>query len=137
MSSTNPSQTASAEAPDRGGSGSGTTPSVTLGPRDSLEGKLTLEGDLHILGTAQGQLKVSGDVSIESKATVHAPIEASNVDVRGQLEGDVTAKGRLVLSGSGALNGNVKVTRLTVEDGATLNGTITMDGAKQRSGGSG
>lgn len=139
MSTTNPSQTEAAEGmPDRGESSSGSGPSVTLGPRDSLEGKLTLEGDLHILGTAQGELKVTGDLSIESKATVRAPIEASNVAVRGQLDGDVTARGRLVVSGSGALNGNVKVSRLAVEDGATVNGTITMDGGggRQRTGSS-
>lgn len=137
MSTTNPTQTEAAEGtPDRGESSSAAGPSVTLGPRDSLEGKLTLEGDLHILGTAQGELKVSGDVSIENKATVRAPIEASNVAVRGQLDGDVTARGRLVVSGSGALSGNVKVSRLAVEDGATINGTITMDGGagRQRSG---
>ena len=140
MSTTNPAQTEAAEGtPDRRESSSrSASASVTLGPRDSLEGKLTLEGDLHIHGTAQGELKVSGDVSIEDKATVRAPIEASNVAVRGQLDGDVTARGRLVVSGSGALHGNVKVSRLAIEDGATVNGTITMDGGggKQRSGGS-
>jgi cytoskeletal protein CcmA (bactofilin family) len=34
------------------------------------------------------------------------------------------------LGGSGHLNGDVKVARLTVEDGATLNGNVTMQAEK-------
>ena len=42
----------------------------------------------------------------------------------------MTAKRRLTLGGSGHLNGDVRVGRLTVEDGATLNGNVTMSPEK-------
>jgi cytoskeletal protein CcmA (bactofilin family) len=100
--------------------------SITLGPRDSLEGKLVTDGDLQIFGAAQGQIQASGDVSLEDGSTVLASVDASNVSVRGSLEGDVTARGRLLIAGSGGVSGNVKVARLAVEDGATFNGNITM-----------
>jgi cytoskeletal protein CcmA (bactofilin family) len=104
----------------------GGTNVVTLGPRDSLHGRLEIHGDLKIHGTVEGELKVSGDVLVESTATVQASIEGANVNVRGQVNGNVTARKRLTLGGSGKLNGEVKVSRLTVEDGATLNGNVTM-----------
>jgi len=104
----------------------GGTNVVTLGPRDSLHGRLDIHGDLKIGGTVEGELKASGDVVVESTATVQASIEGANVNVRGQVNGNVTARKRLTLGGSGKLNGEVKVTRLTVEDGATLNGNVTM-----------
>jgi cytoskeletal protein CcmA (bactofilin family) len=47
--------------------------------------------------------------------------------VRGALEGEVTAKDRLLVAGSGTVSGTVKVARLVVEDGALLNGTISME----------
>ena len=59
-----------------------------------------------------------------------AEIEGSNVVVRGQVTGNVTAKKRLTLGGSGRLNGDVRVGRLTVEDGATLNGNVAMTSEK-------
>ena len=108
----------------------GGTNVVTLGPRDSLHGRLDIHGDLKIHGTVEGELKASGDVLVESTATVQASIEGSNVSVRGQVTGNVTAKKRLTLGGSGHLNGDVKVARLTVEDGATLNGNVTMSSEK-------
>jgi cytoskeletal protein CcmA (bactofilin family) len=108
------------------GTQNGGTNVVTLGPRDSLHGRLDIHGDLKVHGTVEGELKVSGDVLVESTATVQASIEGANVNVRGQVNGNVTARRRLTLGGSGRLNGEVKVGRLTVEDGATLNGNVTM-----------
>src|SRR5882672_1672278 len=98
----------------------GGTNVVNLGPRDSLNGRLEIQGDL----------KASGDVTIGEGAAIQASIEGANVNVRGQVNGNVTAKKRLTLGGSGHLNGDVKVARLTVEDGATLNGNVTMQSEK-------
>jgi cytoskeletal protein CcmA (bactofilin family) len=113
-----------------GAAQNGGTNVVNLGPRDSLHGRLEIQGDLKIQGNVEGELKVSGDVTVDSTATIQASIEGSNVNVRGQVTGNVTAKRRLTLGGSGRLNGDVKVARLTVEDGATLNGNVTMSQEK-------
>ncbi len=108
----------------------GGTNVVTLGPRDTLNGRLDIQGDLRVHGNVEGDLKASGDVAVESTAAVQAAIEGANVTVRGQVTGNVTARRRLTLGGSGRLNGDVKVGRLTVEDGATLNGNVAMTGEK-------
>lgn len=103
---------------------------VSLGPRDILQGRLEIQGELRIAGNVEGDLKASGDVTIDAGANVQAPIEGANVSVRGQVTGNVTARKRLTLGGSGRLNGDVRVSRLTVEDGATLNGNVTMQSEK-------
>ena len=103
---------------------------VNLGPRDSLHGRLDIQGDLKIAGNVEGELKASGDVTIDPTAAIQASIEGANVNVRGQVTGNVTAKKRLTLGGSGHLSGDVKVARLTVEDGATLNGNVVMSPEK-------
>jgi len=121
---------------EKTGSHSGTaqnggTNVVTLGPQDSLHGRLEIHGDLRVHGTVEGELKVSGDVAVESTANVSASIEGgANVMVRGQVNGNVSAKRRLTLGGSGRLNGDVRVGRLNVEDGATLNGNVAMTSEK-------
>jgi cytoskeletal protein CcmA (bactofilin family) len=108
----------------------GGTNVVNLGPRDSLNGRLEIQGDLRVAGHVEGELKASGDVTVGEGAAIQASIEGANVNVRGQVNGNVTAKKRLTLGGSGHLNGDVKVARLTVEDGATLNGNVTMQSEK-------
>lgn len=99
---------------------------VSLGPRDVLQGRLEIQGDLRIAGNVEGDLKASGDVTVDSGANIQAAIEGANVSVRGNVTGNVTARKRLTLGGSGRLNGDVRVGRLTVEDGATLNGNVAM-----------
>ncbi len=108
----------------------GGTNVVSLGPRDLLQGRLEIQGDLKVAGNVEGELKVSGDVTVDSGATIQASIEGANISVRGQVTGNVTARRRLTLGGSGRLNGDVRVGRLTVEDGATLNGNVTMAAEK-------
>jgi cytoskeletal protein CcmA (bactofilin family) len=103
---------------------------VTLGPRDILQGRLEVQGELRIAGYVEGDLKASGDIIIDAGATIQAAIEGANVSVRGQVTGNVTARKRLTLAGSGRLNGDVRVSRLSVEDGATLNGNVTMQSEK-------
>ena len=112
----------------RGGHRNGAAGSkgVTLGPRDVLNGSLTIEGDLHIEGTAEGEIKASGDVDVESSATVRARVDGRNVTVRGNVTGNVVARGRLTVAGSGVVLGDVRASRLRVDDGGTVNGSITM-----------
>lgn len=107
--------------------------SILLGPRDSLVGKLTVEGDIRVRGTVDGELAASGDVQIDPSAKVAAPISGRNVSVRGKVTGDVVAAERLLLAGRGSLEGNVRVGRLAIEDGAILNGNVSM-GSGRRNG---
>jgi|SRR5438105_7958346 len=100
--------------------------SITLGPKDRLVGSLTFDGDLTLAGPVEGELHATGDVAVENGSTVKAVIEGNNVSVQGSVTGNVTARGRLSLSGSGTLHGDVRVSKLTVEDGATLNGNVSM-----------
>lgn len=100
--------------------------SITLGPRDKLIGSLTFDGDLTVAGKMEGEVHATGDVAIENGSTVKAVIEGNNVTVQGTVHGNVSARGRLSLSGSGSLHGDVRVSKLTVEDGATLNGNVSM-----------
>ncbi len=103
---------------------------VFLGPRDSLVGKLNVQGALKVAGTAEGELQAAGDVSIEDTATVNAIVQGKDIAVRGTVTGDVTAR-RLLLAGKGSINGNVRTGRLTIEDGAMLNGNVSMTGSRK------
>src|SRR5450756_2094193 len=75
-----------------GGAQNGEKNVVNLGPRDTLHGRLDIQGDLKVQGNVEGELKASGDVTVDSGAAIQASIEGSNVSVRGQVTGNVTAK---------------------------------------------
>ena len=100
---------------------------INLGPRDELVGRLVYEGDLRVGGTFEGEATLSGDVSVEGEGTAKAKFEARNMAIRGSFEGEANVRERLLIAGSGAVSGTVRVSRLVIEDGALLNGNITME----------
>ncbi|HLZ94610.1 MAG TPA: polymer-forming cytoskeletal protein [Candidatus Dormibacteraeota bacterium] len=104
----------------------------TLGPGDSLEGKLSYGGSLTVQGRAEGELHIGGNVDVASGATVKASIEGSNVTVRGEVEGAVSARDKLMLGKSARLSGDINVKRLQIEDGASLNGHVRMGSFEQQ-----
>jgi len=108
----------------------------TMGPNDSLEGKLTYDGHVHVDGRTEGELRVSGNIEVASGARVKAYLEASNVTIKGDVEGTLNARDKLVLGKNAKLSGDVTVRRLQIEDGASLNGHVKMgDFEHQSSGG--
>jgi cytoskeletal protein CcmA (bactofilin family) len=108
----------------------------TMGPNDSLEGKLTYDGHVHLDGRAEGELRVSGNIEVASGAKVKALLEASNVTIKGDVEGSLNARDKLLLAKNAKLSGDVTVRRLQIEDGASLNGHVRMgDFEHQGSGG--
>ena len=97
-------------APENGSNGGRN--SVVLGPNDRLVGQLYIEGDLRVSGTVDGALEATGDIEIAGA---------------GKVNGAVTAYKRLVVGSDASLvGGDVRVGRLTVEDGATFTGRVSM-----------
>ena len=85
---------------------------MVLGPNDKLVGQLYIEGDLRVSGTVDGTLEATGDIEIAGG---------------GKVSGTVTAYNRLVVGSDASLiGGDVRVARLTVEDGATFTGKVSM-----------
>jgi len=96
----------------------------TLGSADSLEGKLTYAGSINVQGRVEGELRIGGNIEVSSGATVKALVDASSVTLRGDVEGPVTAREKVVLGRSAKLNGDITAKRLQIEDGASLNGHV-------------
>lgn len=107
----------------------------TMGPGDSLEGKLVYDGSVHADGKVEGELHVTGNIDVASGANVRALLEGANVTLKGAVEGAVTARDKLTLGKNARLNGDIVVRRLQIDDGATLNGHVRMGDSEQHSGG--
>ena len=111
------------------------TKKLTLGPNDSLEGKLTYGGSMAVDGgRAEGEFRIGGNMEIGNGSVVKALIEANNVSIKGVVEGKLTARDKLTLGKAAKLNGDVQVRRLQIEDGASLNGYVRMGDFEQHPG---
>ena len=115
-----------ADQPQPKTSAPGQRSSVTLGPRDRLIGQLHIDGDVLLSGTIEGEIHATGDVEIDDEAKVKASVAGADVNIRGHVNGPVTARKRLVVARSGSLVGDVRVARLVIQDGANFSGNVSM-----------
>ena len=84
---------------------------------------------------AVSEFATSGDVVIEKKGFVVAPIRADNVMVKGRVQGEIDARGRETISKTGQLKGDVTALALVIENGASLDGFLRIGLTPERQGG--
>ena len=107
----------------------------SMGAGDILEGKLIYDGSIHADGRVEGEIRVTGNIDVASGANVKALLEGANVNLKGQVEGMVTARDKLTLGKNARLSGDIQVRRLQIDDGATLNGHVRMGDFEQQASG--
>jgi cytoskeletal protein CcmA (bactofilin family) len=90
-----------------------------------------IEGDLRVGGILEGEVEVTGDVAIDDLAKVKASVTARDVSISGQVVGAIVARKRLEVTRSGSLIGDVRVARLTIQDGAMFSGKVSMGAAAE------
>lgn len=88
-----------------------------------IKGEIQSPYDLRIDGTFEGKVQTKGRVVIGESAIIKGDIICENVDLWGRVEGDLYVKDTLALKEGCKMNGNINVSRLSVELGATFNGT--------------
>ncbi|OBR64332.1 hypothetical protein A7K91_12515 [Paenibacillus oryzae] len=93
-----------------------------IGQGTIVEGKLMSEGNLRIEGECRGDIICHGDVVIGECGIVRSAVEARDITLAGKLYGDITAKGRLIITSAGHLIGNVSAASLVIQDGGMVNG---------------
>ena len=88
-----------------------------------IKGEIQSPYDLRIDGTFEGKIQTKGRVVIGESAIIKGNIICENIDLWGVVEGDLFVKDTLALKEGCKMNGNINISRLSVELGATFNGT--------------
>ena len=100
---------------------------TVLGPNSVLEGKFQSNANVRLDGTFSGTLEINGNILVGETAKIKADINARNISVAGAVRGNITGKKVQVLR-TGRVWGDIRATALTTEEGAFIDGKITMVG---------
>ncbi len=110
---------------------------AVIGASISIQGDLSGEEDLTILGRVQGKIDVKANsVTIGETGKVKADVYGKAIVVEGEVEGNLYSSDQIVLRSSGSVHGNLTAPRVALEDGAQFKGSIDME-PKRQPGGSG
>ena len=99
---------------------------VTLiGEGCSFEGKVELDGSCRVHGMIRGELhaKPGSRVILAETGSVEGDITADELVIDGFVRGDIRTAGRLTISRTGRVIGNVRSSAFRVEPGGYFEGT--------------
>ena len=104
---------------------------VIIGPRATYNGVLRSDSSIRIDGVMEsGMLETPANVILTESARVHAEIRARTVSIRGEFDGVIRADRAELLAGC-HVSGVLFVKSFLLDDGATLDGELHMQGVSQ------
>lgn len=104
---------------------SGTSTLISQGSQ--IEGALNCEADLRIDGKFNGTIESQGNVTIGESAVARSNISAKEVIIAGKVYGDIAAEGKLTITPTGQMHGDVIASSLIIMEGGVLNGASHME----------
>jgi cytoskeletal protein CcmA (bactofilin family) len=98
---------------------------TVLGANTVVEGTLRSNSNVRLDGTFTGTLEISGNVLVGETAKITADIHAKNVSIAGAVRGNVSGNKVQILR-TGRIWGDIHALKLTTEEGAFIDGKISM-----------
>ncbi|HEX2868947.1 MAG TPA: polymer-forming cytoskeletal protein [Ignavibacteriales bacterium] len=93
----------------------------------NIEGTFVSQGSVRIDGTVNGDIFVTGNLTLGETSEVHGDVRAENLTLSGRVTGSVSVAEKLVLEAKSYLKGDLVARILVVEPGAFFDGKCTMD----------
>jgi len=120
-SMSSPSRTFEPEA------GSGRSGSAALGKNVTVKGQIFAREDLTIDGEVEGTVECHEHrLTIGPNARVQAGLKAREIVIQGSIQGNVDATDKIDIKKEAKLVGDIKTSRIVIEDGAYFKGSIDI-----------
>ena len=100
---------------------------TVIGSSIVIDGEISGDEDLVIQGTVKGRISLKESLFVEGSGVIEADIETANVEVSGQVTGNIAASDKVELKADCKVVGDIKAPRVVIEDGARFSGSIEMD----------
>lgn len=109
-------------------------PDIHASAEKSLIGRsLILEGDISGSEDLTVEGRVQGTINLENNTLVVAPtgrikadIRVKNINIQGQVNGQIHSTGKVFISEQGKMNGDITARRISIQDGAQFKGSVKM-----------
>jgi cytoskeletal protein CcmA (bactofilin family) len=94
----------------------------TLASDVEIKGSIKFQNDLTIDGKVEGEIVSPGTLVVGENAEIRGEIKTKAVTVLGKVHGNITVEEKCELKSHAVLHGDLKASRLVIEDGATFVG---------------
>ncbi len=114
-------------------SSAGAGTSAALGKNVTVKGQIFAREDLTIDGEVEGTVECHEHrLTIGPNARVQAGLKAREIIIQGSIQGNVDATDKIDIKKEAKLVGDIKTSRIVIEDGAYFKGSIDISRATAR-----
>jgi cytoskeletal protein CcmA (bactofilin family) len=99
---------------------------LVVGRGISVQGVVQDAERLVVEGTVEATMIHATELAIAPGGMFKGEVEVEDAEIAGTIDGTLTARGSLVVRGSGKVLGTARCRRLQVEDGGQITGRIEM-----------
>ena len=107
-----------------------TTAQNRINEGTKLKGDISSTGFFRIDGTIEGNVKTPSKVVLGKTGVIIGTLNCENADIEGKFQGNLNVSGTLSIRATGIIEGDVVAGKLSVEPGAVLNASCTMQDGK-------
>lgn len=99
---------------------------LVVGRGISVQGTVQDAERLVVEGTVEATMIHATELSIAQGGVVKGELEVEDAEIAGTIDGTLTARGNLMVRGTGRVLGTARCRRLQVEDGGQITGRMEM-----------
>lgn len=92
-----------------------------------IKGNLKFTGELTFEGKLDGEIQTDGILALGDSAVINGNISAQSVVVRGKVNGNINAKEKIEIKAKAELFGDIRATKLVIEEGVTYVGKTEVN----------
>lgn len=92
-----------------------------------IKGNVKFSGELTFDGKLDGEVSSDGVLNLGDSTVVKGNINAQAVVVRGKVTGNIVAREKIDIKGKAELFGDIKASRLSIEEGVTFVGKTEVN----------
>jgi len=96
-----------------------------------IVGDIFSEADFRIDGIVEGNVITSGKIVVGKSGKINGKINCSNADISGSISGKIEVNEVLSLMSESLIQGDIVTGKLSVEEGAQVEASISMKSGKQ------
>ena len=102
-------------------------PKNVLNSDVEIKGHLKFAGELTFDGKVDGEVLTDGTLHLGDSAIINGNINAQSVVVRGKINGNINAKEKIEIKAKTELFGDIRATKLVIEEGVTFVGKTEVN----------
>jgi cytoskeletal protein CcmA (bactofilin family) len=97
-----------------------------IGAGTVVEGKIRSQGSVRVDGKLVGEVTASESIAVGLSGEIEGNVTGRNVTVGGKVRGAVSASEKVIFEGNSVVRGDVRASKLIIDEGATFDGRVAM-----------